>query len=400
MTAIDYETMKQFAYHLFGQMTDAENPVISPVSAYLTLAVAGCGANGTTKDEFYNVLGQNMEMLAGEIKKDFSIRGDYANLSLANAAWFDTRFTINNKWFDTARHLADAEIFQAELFQKETMDAINQWSRYKTNGMIDRLLTQPFDRQAMLALFNTIYFRGVWAYPFSKYKTKKEPFYSNGSSRASHILPHTKQVDMMNMEGSQLECISNDFAQGVILPYHTNRKFTYDETNPYDEDIQELTWDFRGKLAFVAIKPKGDISIREVYRRLDSKIMHKLLTGKKSEMIDLKLPKFEVVFDKVLNEGLINMGLAQCFDSGRADFSSMGKSTNGDTLYVELVRQKAKIIVNEHGTEAAAVTELIAALCAVFDTKKLYFNEPFFYMIMDMEHEMPLFMGILDNPAE
>ena len=124
MAAIDYETMKQFAYHLFGQMTDAENPVISPVSAYLTLAVAGCGANGTTKDEFYNVLGQNMETLAGEIKKDFSIQGDYVNLSLANAAWFDTRFTISNKWFDTARHLADAEIFQAELFQKETMDAI------------------------------------------------------------------------------------------------------------------------------------------------------------------------------------------------------------------------------------------------------------------------------------
>lgn len=46
------------------------------------------------------------------------------------------------------------------------------------------------------------------------------------------------------------------------------------------------------------------------------------------------------------------------------------------------------------------MTELIAALGAIFDTKKLYFNEPFFYMIMDMEHELPLFMGILDNPAE
>jgi serine protease inhibitor len=41
-----------------------ENPVISPVSVYLTLAAAGCGADGTTKDEFYRVLGKNMETLA------------------------------------------------------------------------------------------------------------------------------------------------------------------------------------------------------------------------------------------------------------------------------------------------------------------------------------------------
>ena len=32
------------------------------------------------------------------------------------------------------------------------------------------------------------------------------------------------------------------------------------------------------------------------------------------------------------------------------------------------------------------------------DPKELYFNEPFIYIIMDMETEVPLFIGILDNP--
>ena len=62
------------------------------------------------------------------------------------------------------------------------------------------------------------------------------------------------------------------------------------------------------------------------------------------------------------------------------------------------MRQKSKIIVNEQGTEAAAVSELLGAPRAVLKTKKLYFNEPFFYMIMDMNTEVPLFIGILDNP--
>lgn len=203
---------------------------------------------------------------------------------------------------------------------------------------------------------------------------------------------------MMNMEEDRFGSISNDFAEGVILPYHTNKKFEYDETSPYDEDIQELMWNFCGNLAFVAIKPKGNIGIREVYRLLDSETMKKLMENQASEMIDLKLPRFEVVFDKVLNESLINMGLAECFDIKNADFTSIGNARTGDTLYVELVRQKAKIIVNEYGTEASAVSELLRPLSAVYKVKKLYFNEPFLYMIMDTELELPLFIGIMDNP--
>ena len=33
------------------------------------------------------------------------------------------------------------------------------------------------------------------------------------------------------------------------------------------------------------------------------------------------------------------------------------------------------------------------------EPKELYFNEPFIYMIMDMDNTMPLFIGILDNPV-
>lgn len=57
--------------------------------------------------------------------------------------------------------------------------------------------------------------------------------------------------------------------------------------------------------------------------------------------------------------------------------------------------------MDEEGTEAAAVTEAIMACGAAMEPqepKEVYFNEPFVYMIMDMDKEIPLFVGILDNP--
>lgn len=46
-----------------------------------------------------------------------------------------------------------------------------------------------------------------------------------------------------------------------------------------------------------------------------------------------------------------------------------------------------------------AVLMMCAGALEPEETKELYFNEPFIYMIMDMDNDMPLFIGILDNPA-
>ena len=31
---------------------------------------------------------------------------------------------------------------------------------------------------------------------------------------------------------------------------------------------------------------------------------------------------------------------------------------------------------------------------------EVYFDEPFLYMVMDMESKTPLFIGVMDNPVE
>jgi len=373
-----YKSVQKFGYDLLAQNIQKKNPVLSPVSAYLALSMAGCGADGVTKEEFYNVLGNDMMALSDDMMNALPTKGELLNVSIADSAWIDDEFIVNDTWLGTVSSLMGAEAFQTNLSTEDTMNAINHWIDDKTNGLIDKLLEEPLDDLARLALFNTVYFKGEWVIPFDANDTHKEDFYLNREQ------DKTEQVDMMNLYQTDLDYIANDFAEGIILPYQKN------------DDKNE-------NLAFVALKPTGNGDVRDVYSKLTSEVISDILDNKQTTFVHLKLPKFEITFDQVLNESLSNMGLSECFDMEKANFDQIGKTQSGDNLYISLVRQKAKIIVDEEGTEAAAVTEAIVectgAIMEPQEPKEVYFNEPFVYMIMDMDKELPLFVGILDYPV-
>jgi len=71
-------------------------------------------------------------------------------------------------------------------------------------------------------------------------------------------------------------------------------------------------------------------------------------------------------------------------------------------IYISLVRQKAVIAVDEKGTEAAAVTMVTQKATSAAPPKEepidVFFDKPFLYMIVDVEQQMPVFMGIMDCP--
>ena len=375
---ISYEDVQNFGYELFAQNIQGNNPVLSPVSAYIALSMAGCGTDGATCDEFCSVLG-DMEVFSDDMMNNLPQDGEQQKLSIANSVWIDDEFIVDDMWLGTIKSLMDAEAFQADLSTEEAMNGMNSWIANHTNGMIDKMIDVPLDTWTRLALFDTIYFKGKWQTPFEAQNTHQEDFYIDQARN------RTEQVDMMNLYETNLDYIANDFAEGVILPYQKN-----------DDSSCE-------NLVFVALKPIGNENIREVYDKLTNEVIMDILVNKQTELVNLKLPKFEITFDKELNECLSNMGLVECFDVERANFDRMGKTQSGDNLYISLVHQKAKIIVDEEGTEAAAVTEVIMACGAAIvepqNPKEVYFNEPFVYMIMNLDKELPLFIGILDNPV-
>lgn len=370
-----YASIQNFSYELFAQNIASENPVLSPVSAYLALSMAGVGADGTTRKEFYDLLGEDMMVLSDDMMNRLPKKSENITVSLANSAWIDNQLSVNDQWIGEITSLMGAQAFQSNLSSTETMESINHWIEDQTNGLIDEMLAEPLDEQTKLALFNTVYFKAKWATPFEVYSTYKEDFaLENGEAVETEMMHNSFRMDY----------ITNDYAEGVILPYR----------NWQEED---------GNYALIALKPKtSDLNVRDVYSKLTIETIVNLIDSKQTRPVNLKLPKFETTFDIVLNDSLQNMGLKEAFDSSLADFTRLGTTKNENNLVISLVRQKAKVIVDEEGTEAAAATEVIMDECAAIEEIEeidVFFNEPFFYMIMDMDKEIPLFFGILDNPT-
>lgn len=367
------EALWTFSHNLLLQSMEKENPVLSPVSAYLALGMAGMGAKEETLREMRLAMGNEMQEIAEDIMEELvqvsePNPGVGYDLRLANSAWIREGLEVNKSWLNNIEKFYRAEHFQRDLTTNKTMKEINEWISLRTEGLIKDFLSEPLSGDTELALFNTIYFYGKWRNPFEKEATRKEEFtLADGK---------TETVDMMNQYRERHLYFSENGYDGVVLPYR-------------GEDM-----------AFVAIKPNAGQSVRELFESLTQKDLEKILDVEDYAMINLKMPKFDITFDQILNESLQNMGIRSAFDKNLADFSGMSKNGTRD-FFISLVRQKAVIKVDEEGTEAAAVTAVMMEGMAAempADPIDVYFDEPFVYMLVNTDEEIPLFMGILDNP--
>lgn len=373
----DKDALWTFSYHMLKENLSETNPVLSPMSAYLAMGMVGLGAKGETLTEFENVLGKGMQTTAGTLMQELptwlvDTREEKKSvLNVANAIWVDETMHPDENWVKSVSDIYAAEAYRGVLSSEGVKKDINLWVEKKTNALIKEFLSEPLDPETKMALFNTIYFYGEWVNKFEKNSTCKEDFTTSDGE--------IKQVDMMHDERTGFY-IQNGEMDGIVMDY------SY------------------GNMAFVALKPTAGQTVREMYETLTYEKVSEILDSGSNELVRLKLPKFEVEFDKTLNETLQNMGIKRAFDGELADFTGLGYTDNGVPLCISLVRQKAVVKLDEEGTEAAAATMVAMKECAMAMPEKppieVYFDEPFLYMIMDMDSKTPLFMGVMDNPVD
>jgi len=113
--------------------------------------------------------------------------------------------------------------------------------------------------------------------------------------------------------------------------------------------------------------------------------------GYEDEAVEVHLPKFTTSSDLLLNSALEQMGIADIFEPISANLSKLSQG-----LFVSSIAHNTKIIVNEEGTKAAAVTSAILANKAT--PPKFYLNRPFLYLIVEKRSNLLLFAGQIVNP--
>lgn len=97
-----------------------------------------------------------------------------------------------------------------------------------------------------------------------------------------------------------------------------------------------------------------------------------------------------------LPQALMNTGIIDIFSFDKANFTTLGPLRE---VAVETVIHKAFVEVNEEGTEAAAVTALIAPVRSFIQPIRFHCNRPFLFLIRDKDTHSILFMGAYKDPA-
>lgn len=346
-----------------------ENTLLSPLSVTLALSMTANGAAGDTREEFETLLGADVDALnenAASLLADYLALEGSTQSAIANSLWVDEMLTANDLFLERCAAFYEAGVYQADLGAERTRNAVNDWIDQVTRGMIPQMLQKPLAEDTALLLVNALWLKTAWAEEFDPNDTDTNPFTAaDGTVTDTDFLSNGVRT-----EGY----FRTETAAGVVLPYDD------------------------GRLAFMAVLPDGGLD--GWLEELDGETFSHLLDSAKDTLVYLRMPKFEAEWGGSLSDALKDLGLESAFDPGQADFSALGSVEGGAPLFVGSVDHRAKIQVNEKGTEAAAATVVAVpagAEAEPMDPVELCLDRPFCYAVVDLERGVPLFLGTFET---
>lgn len=366
--------VQKFSFDFYREIAKSEknkeNFCISPLSASLCLGMILNGADGNTYTEIQKTLGfegftnqqinEYVKMMQTELPK-LDGRTIFTN---ANSLWVNNSYTLLPEFIQTNKTYYDAEVSN-EPFDNSTLEKINSWCKQKTNGLIPEIIDKISDDMVSY-LINTIYFKGVWTNEFKKSDTKDEPFYlANGG---------IVKVPTMKQTQSNNYYVDED-VQVVELPYG-NESFSmvlFIPTDPEKKDIDKVIADLD----------------RETWINWDENMYPVNMT--------IYLPRFVIQTEKDLIGSMKVLGIQDAFYDYSANFTKMSTTVG---LYIDLLKQKTFIELNESGTEAAAVTIGGTATTGVGPSQpaEIRFDHPFGYVLKEKSTGAILFAGKVGKP--
>jgi serpin B len=286
-------------------------------------------------------------------------------LNLANSIWFteDERFTVNKDFLQTNADYYNPEIYKAP-FDSQTCKDINNWVNYKTDEMIPEILNEIPD-SAIMYLVNALAFDAKWDEKYKDDQIEKDIFTNADGT--------TQEVDFMNSTENQY--LEDENSKGFIKYYKNN------------------------KYAFAALLPDEDLSLSEYIETLNGEKLYSLLNSPEETEVEVSIPQFETEYSTEMSKVLSNMGMSRAFSPDFAQFQGLGTSTEGN-IYISKVLHKTFISVGKDGTKAAAATAVVMddfSGSFISETKTVYLDRPFVYMLIDTENNIPFFIGTMNE---
>lgn len=357
--------MAEFSVNLLrGTITkDDQNDLVSPLSAMLCLGMILNGADGNTKTQLEGALGMDTQSLNQNLYAYASSLYTAKNckLGIANSLWCrQGDLSVEASFLQTNADYYAAQVYSAP-FDQTTVTDINDWCKYYTDGMIDKILDE-IPSETVMYLMNALVFDAEWSV-----KYENEDVYDCSFTNYDG---QSKTVKFLN--STETAYLSGENAVGFAKNYAGD------------------------KYSFVGILPDETIDIYDYVNSLSARAWSALWNSKSTGQTVVKMPEFTYDAQASLNGVLKSLGATDMFDSSAADFSKLGRSEQGN-IYCSSVMQKTFIQVDRNGTKAAAVTWGDMTADSVPDYRYVTLDRPFVYAIVDNATGLPLFLGTVTN---
>ena len=355
------ENNNRFALNLFSKARGDESLLLSPLSITIDLGMLNNGADGITREEIDAVLGSQgvggadaINAFCRKLLSESGTLDEKTRVAIANNIYVNSASgcELLPTFVETASQYYDATPESRDFGDGETRDVINQWGSDHTEGMIPEAIKEDeFNPDAVSYLLNALYFKGEWTHKFDAKATYRSMFDNE-----------QKEVQMMH-QSTDFSYAENNVYQSVILPYG-NKAF-------------QMT----------VFLPRWGKTIDDVIAELSDKGWDKETYS--PCFVNLFLPKFETSTDMRLEDVMKSLGMPNAFEGGYG----FNQFCN-ENVFIGMMKQTAKIRLDEEGSEASAVTVIeIRKNSSGPSYADFVADRPFLYMITEQSTGAIFFIG-------
>eukprot|EP01023_Acetabularia_acetabulum_P034941 TRINITY_DN3288_c0_g1_i1.p1 TRINITY_DN3288_c0_g1~~TRINITY_DN3288_c0_g1_i1.p1 ORF type:complete len:408 (+),score=77.44 TRINITY_DN3288_c0_g1_i1:165-1388(+) len=376
--------VNQFTQSLLPLLCKAgQNCAISGYSIFNALGLTYAGSLGDTQSQIQQVLNlngvqkQEVDQIFSDLINSVSGVSREVELLQANRFYGANEFPFLKSYLDALEKFYKADAVNLDFVSdpEGSRQQINDWVEEVTKNLIQDLLPpDSIGSGTISVLINALYFKGTWIEEFDKSRTAPREFTTSSGS----------VVNVPTMVQSEQEYVVGDVpsvqASFIRLPYK-------------GEDV-----------SMYIVVPKSlsgrssNQSINDILQKIS---LNDLFSEKSSTTVNLQLPKFTVESSARLSDALKQLGMVDAFSPSVANLGGMVDLEKfSGNLFVSEGFHKAKVVVDETGTEAAAATAIAIVLTSMpIGVVDFVVDESFGYFIVKEPENVVLFSGIVDNPS-
>lgn len=348
-----------------------DSRVYSPLNVYFALAMLAETTDGDSRAQVLSLLGvDTVETLREQAAAvwEASYRDDgVAKTLLGSSFWLRNDMPYEAQTLQNLATYYYASAFSGEMGSEPYNQKLRDWVNEHTgNRLTEQAGGLEMNINTVLALVTTLYFKAPWKDSFPESATKSDVFHAASGDRDCDYLHET--AEYIYYQGEQFTAIGKPLTNAGTMWFLLPNEGVTPEALLHDtQAVAFLTGDNSG------------------------------VSGKNA-LVNFSLPKFDVVSELSLIDGLKALGVTDVFDDARSDFTPL--TTAVRDLYVSSADHAARVTVDEEGCEAAAFTVITVEAKGMHLSPEVIdftLDRPFLFSLTT-EEGLPLFTGVVNEP--